>query len=95
MSEALHNQKIVQIALQISATPRVKIVLIAGPSASGKTTFASKLKTQLCILGLEPIVISTDNYFVPRTETPKDAKGQYDFECLEVKFVNVAPFLIY
>eukprot|EP01105_Mastigella_eilhardi_P026829 TRINITY_DN7932_c0_g1_i1.p1 TRINITY_DN7932_c0_g1~~TRINITY_DN7932_c0_g1_i1.p1 ORF type:complete len:575 (-),score=153.62 TRINITY_DN7932_c0_g1_i1:53-1753(-) len=90
LSEALHNRKIIQIAMDIAKRqPRPKLILISGPSASGKTTLASKLITQLCILGLKPVLMSVDNYFVPRNETPKDYKGRYDFECLEALRVGM------
>lgn len=61
----------------------VKVVLIAGPSSSGKTTFAKRLGLQLRLNGLKPVTISVDNYFVERTETPLDENGNYNFECLE------------
>jgi uridine kinase len=93
ISEALQNHKIVEIALAMQ--PRLgsnlRIVLIAGPSASGKTTFAGKLGIQLQILGCVPVVLSVDNYFRPRHETPKDESGEYDFEnldALRVEYLN-------
>eukprot|EP01107_Rhizomastix_libera_P014361 TRINITY_DN44_c6_g1_i1.p1 TRINITY_DN44_c6_g1~~TRINITY_DN44_c6_g1_i1.p1 ORF type:complete len:736 (-),score=208.29 TRINITY_DN44_c6_g1_i1:39-2153(-) len=84
LSEGVHNMKIVEIARNIQQRiEKTRIILIAGPSASGKTTFANKLATQLEILGITPIVITVDNYFVPREETPRDpATGKYDFECI-------------
>jgi len=83
--EALQNRRIVQLALQIEERIKtgLKLVLIAGPSASGKTTFASKLSTQLRTVGCTPVVLSVDNYYLPRLENPKDEDGNYDFECLE------------
>lgn len=83
--EAMQNHKIVELAQEMRRRVEtgLKLVLIAGPSASGKTTFASKLGIQLRIVGCRPVVLSVDNYFRPRVETPKDADGKYDFECLE------------
>ena len=84
VAEALHNKKIAQIADQIADKRRkVKIVLIAGPSSSGKTTFAKKLSTQLQVVGFNPLPISLDDYYVERVNTPKDENGEYDFECVE------------
>ena len=82
-AEALHEKKIAEIADKIAAKKGVKIVLIAGPSSSGKTTFAKRLGLQLRLNGLKPVTISVDNYFVERTETPLDENGKYNFECLE------------
>ena len=83
LSEALHEKKISQIADKIASKKDVKMVLIAGPSSSGKTTFAQRLGIQLRINGLKPVTISVDNYFVERKDTPKNEKGEYDFECIE------------
>lgn len=83
LSEALHEKKIAQLADDIAKRKDVKMVLIAGPSSSGKTTFAKRLGIELRLNGLKPVTISVDNYFVERPETPRDEKGQYDFECLE------------
>lgn len=83
ISEALHEKKIAQIADMIAADNDKKIVLIAGPSSSGKTTFAQRLGIQLRVNGLRTITLSMDNYFVNRENTPKDENGNYDFECLE------------
>ena len=83
LSEALHEKKIAEIADDIAKRKDVKMVLIAGPSSSGKTTFAKRLGIQLRLNGLKPVTISVDNYFVERKDTPKDEDGQYDFECLE------------
>ena len=80
LSEALHEKKISQIADKIAAKKGVKMILIAGPSSSGKTTFAQRLGIQLRINGLKPVTISVDNYFVERAETPLNEKGEYDFE---------------
>lgn len=83
LSEALHEKKIANIADQIKASNGKRIILIAGPSSSGKTTFAKRLGIQLKLNGLKPKTISVDNYFVERSETPRDADGKYDFEALE------------
>ena len=83
LSEALHEKKISQIADKIAAKKGVKMILIAGPSSSGKTTFAQRLGIQLRINGLKPVTISVDNYFVEREDTPRNEKGEYDFECIE------------
>lgn len=83
LSEALHEKKIAHIADQIAKNTKVKMVLIAGPSSSGKTTFAKRLGIQLRLNGLKPVTISVDNYFVERNENPKDEFGNYDFECIE------------
>eukprot|EP00727_Mastigamoeba_balamuthi_P010306 m51a1_g5899 putative phosphoribulokinase uridine kinase family protein (1154) ;mRNA; f:552325-557990 len=89
MNEALHNHKIVEIAQAMhKRVAQLRMVLIAGPSASGKTTFAGKLSIQLQILGLQPVVLSVDNYFKPRHETPRDENGEYDFEALEALRVD-------
>jgi len=84
ISEAFHEKKIAEIANLINERrDKVKIVLIAGPSASGKTTFSKRLMVQLAVNGLKPTMISLDDYFVDRELTPKDAKGEYDFEAIE------------
>lgn len=84
VNEALHNKKIAEIADRVSDRAQdLRIVLIAGPSSSGKTTFTKKLSIQLTVLGLKPIIIGLDNYFVPRERTPLDAEGNYDFEHIE------------
>ncbi len=92
ISEALHEKKIAEIANMIhDRRGKVKIVLIAGPSASGKTTFSKRLMVQLAVNGLKPTMISLDDYFVDRELTPKDDHGEYDFEALEaidIKFFN-------
>ncbi len=79
----MHEKKIAQIADKIAANKNVKMVLIAGPSSSGKTTFAQRLGLQLKINGLKPVTISVDNYFVERENTPRDENGEYDFENIE------------
>lgn len=83
ISEALHEKKIANIADLIASDRRRKIVLIAGPSSSGKTTFAQRLGIQLKVNGIQTVTLSMDNYFVERSKTPKDENGNYDFECLE------------
>lgn len=83
LAEALHEKKIADIADEIAKKTDVKMVLIAGPSSSGKTTFAKRLGVELRLNGLKPVTISVDNYFVERQNNPKDENGNYDFECLE------------
>ena len=83
VSEALHEKKIAYLADSISTKKNVKVVLIAGPSSSGKTTFANRLGIQLRVNGLNPIPISLDDYFVDRVHTPRDENGEYDFESIE------------
>lgn len=83
ISEALHEKKIAEIANKIKNHENIRIVLIAGPSSSGKTTFAQKLKMGLKINGIKPLTISVDNYFVERENNPRDEEGNYDFECIE------------
>ena len=83
LAEALHEKKIADIADNIIKRKGVKVVLIAGPSSSGKTTFAKRLGIQLRLNGLKPVTISVDNYFVERKDTPLDEDGNYNFECLE------------
>ena len=83
ISEALHEKKIAEIADKIkSGMPRNKIILIAGPTSSGKTTFTHRLSTQLKINGLRPVQISVDDYFVDRKNTPLDENGDPDFESI-------------
>lgn len=82
--EALHEKKIAEIADEISKRKdKVKIVLEAGPSSSGKTSFCKRLSIQLQVLGFRTMMISIDNYFVDREQTPKDKNGDFDFECIE------------
>ncbi len=83
LAEALHEKKIANIADDIAKRKNVKMVLIAGPSSSGKTTFAQRLGIQLRLNGLRPVTISVDNYFVERQDNPRDENGDYDFECIE------------
>lgn len=82
VSEALHEKKIAQIADMINERKETKVVLIAGPSSSGKTTFANRLSIQLRVNGYIPIPISLDDYFVDREHTPRDENGEYDFESI-------------
>ena len=83
LSEALHERKYAEIANQIyDCRDRVKIVFIAGPSSSGKTSTSKRLGLQCRILGLNPRVIELDNYFVERDQTPRDENGEFDFEAL-------------
>lgn len=83
ISEALHEKKIAYIADKIAEDEDKRIILIAGPSSSGKTTFAQRLSIQLQTSGKKPISISLDDYFVNRENTPKDENGEYDFESIE------------
>ncbi len=83
VQEAYQERKIGEIARQIAERGNVKFVLIAGPSSSGKTTFSHRLSIQLRVNGMKPHPIAVDNYFVDREHTPRDADGNYDFECLE------------
>ena len=83
LAEALHEKKISDIADKIIERKNVKAILIAGPSSSGKTTFAKRLGIQLRLNGLKPVTISVDNYFVERKDNPKHSDGTYDFECIE------------
>ncbi len=89
ITEALHEKKVAQIADMIAHSGK-RVVLIAGPSSSGKTTFANRLKVQLKVNGLDPITMSTDDYFVNREFTPLDEDGKYDFE--SIKAVDVEQF---
>lgn len=82
-SEALIEKKIAEMADKIAKRPGIKMVLIAGPSSSGKTTFAKRLGIQLKVNGLKPVTIGTDDYFVERPMTPRDENGDYDFETIE------------
>ena len=82
VSEALHEKKIAQIADMINERKETKVVLIAGPSSSGKTTFANRLSVQLRVNGYVPVPISLDDYFVDREHTPKDENGEFDFESI-------------
>ena len=84
VSEALHEHRIAEIArLIIERSREARIVLVAGPSSSGKTTFSRRLTVQLLAQGISPFPLELDNYFADRERTPRDEKGNYDFECLE------------
>lgn len=84
IAEALHEKRIAQIADQIHQNKdRIRIVLIAGPSSSGKTTFAQRLSVQLQVNGIVPVNLSVDDYFVDQRYTPRDPDGKPDFEALE------------
>ncbi len=83
VNEALHEQRIARIASDIANRQgKVRLILIAGPSSSGKTTFAKRLSVQLLAHGLRPFALEMDNYFLERARTPRDAEGNYDFESL-------------
>lgn len=82
VSEALQEKKIAQIADEIASRKGVKLVLLAGPSSSGKTTTCKRLSVQLLANGLKPLQISLDDYFINRDKTPKDASGEYDYESI-------------
>ncbi len=91
ISEALHEKKISQIADQIKARQKhVKVILIAGPSSSGKTTFGKRLAIQLMVNCIKPINLSLDNYFVNRELTPRDKNGEYDYESIDA--LDIATF---
>ena len=86
IAEAFHENKLAQVAGCVAEANRergVRLVLISGPSSSGKTTFAKRLGVQLRVLGLNPVLISLDDYFVDREKTPRDENGEYDYEALE------------
>ena len=86
IAEAFHENKLAQVAGCVAEANRergVRLVLISGPSSSGKTTFAKRLGIQLRVLGLNPVLISLDDYFVDREKTPRDENGEYDYEALE------------
>ena len=91
ISEALQEKKIAQIAEDIAQRKGVKLVLLAGPSSSGKTTSCKRLSIQLAVNGLKPLQISLDDYFVDREKTPKDESGEYDYEsiyALDLELIN-------
>ena len=84
VAEGLHEKKVAQIADMVTHAPEpIKLVLIAGPSASGKTTFAKRLSLQLRVNGVRPVALSMDNFYVNRVDTPRDAGGKYDFESID------------
>ena len=91
IQEALQEKRIAEIAAQIAERKTAKIVMIAGPSSSGKTTFSHRLSVQLEAIGLKPHPIAVDNYFVNRVDSPKDENGNYNYEileCLDVEQFN-------
>ena len=93
VAEAFHERKFARIAdeiLEANLARGTRMVLISGPSSSGKTTSAKRLSIQLGVLGLKPVLISLDDYFVDREKTPLDADGQYDYEALEA--IDIALF---
>jgi uridine kinase len=84
VSEALHEQQVTNIAAQISARrDKVRLVLISGPSSSGKTTFSRRLAVQLLASGISPFALEMDNYFVEREQTPREENGQFDYESID------------
>jgi len=83
-AEALHEKKVAQIADMITQSPTgARVILITGPSASGKTTFSKRLAIQLRVNGFTPLIVSLDDYFLDRSKTPRDESGQLDFEAIE------------
>lgn len=88
LSEALHEKKIAEIADMISQE-RKRVILIAGPSSSGKTTFAKRLCVQLRVNGLQPLYMGTDDYYLERSQSPVDADGQYNFENLDALDIDL------
>jgi uridine kinase len=92
ISEALQEKKLACIADMVSRRKEdVRVILISGPSSSGKTTFAKRLSVQLSVIGFKPVVLSMDNYFVDRSLTPRDEDGNYDFEsphALDIQLFN-------
>lgn len=91
VSEALQEKKISRIADEIASKSDVRVVLIAGPSSSGKTTFCKRLSVQLLTCGIKPVQVSLDDYFVDRDKTPLDDKGDYDYEslyALDIPLIN-------
>ncbi len=89
VAEALHNKKIARIADAVCEKAAIRLVLIAGPSSSGKTTLAKKLSIELQAMGRDPVPLSVDDYFLPRDRTPLDAQGKPDFEALEAVDVEL------
>ncbi len=91
VSESLHEKKYAQLADELQKREQVRLVLIAGPSSSGKTTSSKRLAVQAKVAGLNPVLLEMDNYFVDRAHTPRDAEGNYDFEdlhALDLPFFN-------
>lgn len=91
LSEALHEKKMIQIADMITnrESGMPKFILVSGPSSSGKTTFSKRLSIQLMVNGVTPVVLSMDNYFVNRVDTPKDENGDWDFEHIDALDLNL------
>lgn len=90
IAEALHEKKVAQIADRIYAKRKnVRVILISGPSSSGKTTFTKRLAIQLKVLGIDAIQVSLDNYFIDRELTPRDEKGEYNFEAIEALDIHL------
>lgn len=89
IQEAYHERQVAEIARKIAEDPKRRIVMIAGPSSSGKTTFSHRLSTQLAVYGLTPHPIPTDDYFKNRADTPLDENGEPNFECLEAMDVEL------
>ena len=87
--EAIHDRKIVEIVQEIEKRDKIKMILIAGPSSSGKTTFAQKLGVHLTLTGYRPITLSMDNYFKERQDTPLDENGKYDFETVDALDIDL------
>lgn len=89
VSEALHERRIAEIAARIEEhRDRIRVVLVAGPSSSGKTTFSKRLTVQLLARGISPFPIEMDNFFVDREKTPVDESGEYDFESIDAVDIN-------
>lgn len=89
LQEALQEKKIASIASVIARDPRIKFILIAGPSSSGKTSFANRLSVQLTAQGMKPHLISADDYFVNQEDTPRHPDGSYDYESLQCVDLNL------
>lgn len=89
VSEALQEKKISRLADRIAENLNLKVILIAGPSSSGKTTFSKRLSVQLMACGLRPLPLSSDDYFIDRVKTPRDADGNYDFEHIDAMDVSL------
>lgn len=90
-SEVFHSRELTTIADEIAKRLDTRLILIAGPSSSSKTTTSKRLAMHLKVIGINPVVIGMDDYFRNRVDTPKDEKGEYDFECigaLDVEFLN-------
>lgn len=89
IAEALQEKKITKIADEIASRDNAKMVLLSGPSSSGKTTICKRISVQLGVLGYKPVQLSLDNYFVERELTPKDKEGKYDFEHIDAIDLNL------